>query len=60
MNIINIAAMNNLIELASIAHMLKFDSTFDVKIDINENNNLLIAIKELVLKIIFKKPLNLS
>ena len=54
MSIRNIVAMNNLIELASIAHMLKFDSTFDVKIDIDENNNLLIINKESRLQIYSK------
>jgi hypothetical protein len=54
MSIINIAAMNNLVELASIANMLRFDSVFDIKIGIDENNNLLIINKELRLKIYSK------
>src|SRR5215211_6471739 len=63
MDKINIVAINDLTNLKSIAHLLKFDSTFgrfDGEIDIDENNNLLIINKELKIKVFAEKdPLNL-
>ncbi|HET7642775.1 MAG TPA: type I glyceraldehyde-3-phosphate dehydrogenase [Nitrososphaeraceae archaeon] len=60
---INIVAINDLTDLKSILHLLKFDSTFgrfDGEIDIDENNNLLIINKELKIKVFAEKdPLNL-
>jgi glyceraldehyde 3-phosphate dehydrogenase len=63
MDKINIVAINDLTDLKSIVHLLKFDSTFgrfDGEIDIDENNNLLIINKELKIKVFAEKdPLNL-
>jgi glyceraldehyde 3-phosphate dehydrogenase len=63
MNIINIVAINDLTDLKSIVHLLKFDSTFgrfDGDIDIDVKNNLLIINKDLKIKIFAEKdPLNL-
>jgi glyceraldehyde 3-phosphate dehydrogenase len=63
MNIINIVAINDLTDLKSIVHLLKFDSTFgrfDGDIDIDVKNNLLIINKDLKIKIFSEKdPLNL-
>jgi len=60
---INIVAINDLTDLKSIVHLLKFDSTFgrfDGEVDIDENNNLLIINKELKIKVFAEKdPLNL-
>jgi glyceraldehyde 3-phosphate dehydrogenase len=63
MDMINIAAINDLTDLKNIVHLLKFDSTFgrfDGEIDIDENNSLLIINKEVKIKILAEKdPLNL-
>jgi glyceraldehyde 3-phosphate dehydrogenase len=63
MDKINIVAINDLTDLKSIVHLLKFDSTFgrfDGEIDIDEKNNLLIINKELKINVLTEKdPLNL-
>ncbi len=66
MDMINIVAINDLTDLKSIVHLLKFDSTFgrfdggEIDTDNENNNNLLIINKELKIKIFAEKdPLNL-